>query len=113
MYKLEDFLAAAQKYDASDIHLSVNLQPTWRRFGTLEPIWLQADKLSAADTERLAMGFLNDAQKKLLEERGDVEVRARELLERGPARRIRRPHQHRESPDLARRVRRAPALLKF
>ncbi len=70
---VDQYLAIGKESGASDIHLSVNLQPTWRRFGTLEPIWLQADKLSAADTERLAMGFLNDAQKKLLEERGDVD----------------------------------------
>ena len=70
---VDQYLAIGKESGASDIHLSVNLQPTWRRFGTLEPIWLQADKLTAADTERLAMGFLNDAQKKLLEERGDVD----------------------------------------
>ncbi|MGA0094106.1 MAG: type IV pilus twitching motility protein PilT [Chthoniobacterales bacterium] len=70
---VDDYLAIGKESGASDIHLSVNLRPTWRRFGTLEPIWLQADKLSAADTERLAMGFLDDAQKKLLEERGDVD----------------------------------------
>jgi twitching motility protein PilT len=34
---------------------------------------LQADKLTAADTERLAMSFIDEAQKKLLEERGDVD----------------------------------------
>ncbi|MGA1124183.1 MAG: type IV pilus twitching motility protein PilT [Chthoniobacterales bacterium] len=70
---VDHYLAIGKESGASDIHLSVNLRPTWRRFGTLEPIWLQADKLSAADTERLAMGFLDDAQKKLLEERGDVD----------------------------------------
>ena len=70
---VDQYLAIGKESGASDIHLSVNLRPTWRRFGTLEPIWLQADKLSAADTERLAMGFLDDAQKKLLEERGDVD----------------------------------------
>lgn len=70
---VDQYLAIGKESGASDVHLSVNLQPTWRRFGTLEPIWLQADKLTAADTERLAMGFLNDAQKKLLEERGDVD----------------------------------------
>jgi twitching motility protein PilT len=59
--------------DASDIHLGVNAQPIWRFYGNLEPIWLQAPKLSAADTERLAMGFLNDAQKLMLQERGDVD----------------------------------------
>lgn len=70
---VDHYLAIGKESGASDIHLSVNLRPTWRRFGTLEPIWLQADKLTAADTERLAMGFLNDAQKKLLDERGDVD----------------------------------------
>lgn len=70
---VDQYLAIGKESGASDIHLSVNLRPTWRRFGTLEPIWLQADKLTAPDTERLAMSFLNDAQKKLLEERGDVD----------------------------------------
>jgi twitching motility protein PilT len=70
---VDQYLAVGKESGASDIHLTVNLQPTWRRFGTLEPIWLNSDKLSAADTERLAMSFLNDAQKKLLEERGDVD----------------------------------------
>jgi twitching motility protein PilT len=70
---VDQYLAIGKESGASDIHLSVNVAPTWRRFGTLEPIWLQADRLAAADTERLAMGFLNDAQKTLLEERGDVD----------------------------------------
>ncbi len=70
---VDQYLAIGKESGASDIHLSVNVRPTWRRFGTLEPIWLQADTLGAADTERLAMGFLNDAQKELLAERGDVD----------------------------------------
>ena len=70
---VDQYLAIGKESGASDIHLSVNVQPVWRRFGTLEPIWLQSEKLTATDTERLAMGFLNDAQKKLLEERGDVD----------------------------------------
>ena len=70
---VDQYLAIGKESGASDIHLSVNVRPTWRRFGTLEPIWLQADTLTAADTERLAMGFLDDAQKQLLAERGDVD----------------------------------------
>jgi len=70
---VDQYLSIGKESGASDIHLSVNVQPTWRRFGTLEPIWLQSDKLTAADTERLAMGFLDEAQKKLLAERGDVD----------------------------------------
>jgi twitching motility protein PilT len=67
------YLKIAQESGASDIHLGVNAQPIWRRNGILEAVWLQADKLSAADTEALAMGFLNDEQKQLLLDRGDVD----------------------------------------
>ncbi len=67
------YLQVGQESGCSDIHLGVNSQPIWRRFGVLEPIWLQADKLTAADTEHLASGFLNDAQKKQLADRGDVD----------------------------------------
>lgn len=67
------YLQIGQESGASDIHLGVNAPPIWRRLGALEAIWIQADVLKAADTERLAMGFLDDAQKKLLMERGDVD----------------------------------------
>ena len=67
------YLQIGQESDASDIHLSVNCPPIWRRFGGLEPIWLQADKLTADDTHRLAYGFLNEDQQKVLEERGDID----------------------------------------
>jgi twitching motility protein PilT len=67
------YLQVGQESDASDIHLSVNCPPTWRRFGTLEPIWMQADKLTAQDTHRLAYGFLTEEQQKILEERGDID----------------------------------------
>jgi twitching motility protein PilT len=70
---VDHYLMVGKESDASDIHLSVNMQPMWRRFGVLEPIWLQAPKLSPEDTARLAMGFLDDAQKQQLEERGDVD----------------------------------------
>jgi twitching motility protein PilT len=70
---VDQYLRIAQESGASDIHLGVNSQPIWRRFGNLEAIWLQAPKLYMADTERLAMGFLSDAQKAQLAERGDVD----------------------------------------
>ena len=70
---VDQYLAIGQESDASDIHLGVNAKPIWRRYGNLEPIWLQAPTLSAADTERLAMGFLTEPQKKLLADRGDVD----------------------------------------
>jgi twitching motility protein PilT len=70
---VDEYLRKGQESGASDIHLPVNCKPTWRRFGNLEAIWLQAPMLTAADTERLAMGFLNEAQQKHLHERGDVD----------------------------------------
>ena len=70
---VDEYLRKGQESGASDIHLPVNCKPTWRRFGNLEAIWLQAPMLAAADTERLAMGFLDAAQQKLLHERGDVD----------------------------------------
>jgi twitching motility protein PilT len=70
---VDQYLLIAQESGASDIHLGVNAQPIWRRNGLLESIWLQADILTAADTESLAMGFLNDHQKQLLADRGDVD----------------------------------------
>ncbi len=70
---VNDYLKKGQESDASDIHLPMNCQPTWRRYGNLEPIWLRAPMLTGEDTERLAMGFLTDAQQKILHERGDVD----------------------------------------
>jgi twitching motility protein PilT len=70
---VDQYLRIAQESGCSDIHLGVYSQPIWRRYGMLEPVWLQAPKLTVADTERLAMGFLTDAQKDQLRDRGDVD----------------------------------------
>ena len=70
---VDQYLQLGQESGCSDVHLGVNSQPIWRRFGVLEPIWVQADQLSAPDTERLAMGFLDDEQKRVLAERGDID----------------------------------------
>src|SRR5438067_4860743 len=70
---VDQYLAIGKEAGASDVHLGVNAPPVWRRFGTLEAIWHDADRLTAADTERLAMSFLTDAQKELLAERGDAD----------------------------------------
>ncbi|MCE9611767.1 MAG: type IV pilus twitching motility protein PilT [Chthoniobacter sp.] len=70
---VDEYLRTGQESLASDIHLGVNSVPVWRRNGILGPVWSPADKLTSADTERLAMGFLTDAQKQMLAERGDVD----------------------------------------
>lgn len=73
MDHVDHYLRVGVESDASDIHLAVNCRPSWRRYGTLEPIWLQAPILTAADTEHLAMSFLSDEQKMHLHERGDAD----------------------------------------
>ena len=70
---VDDYLLVGEESDASDVHLGVNAQPTWRRFGNLEPIWKNALKLTTSDTKRLIMGFLTEPQQRQLAERGDVD----------------------------------------
>jgi twitching motility protein PilT len=70
---VDEYLKIGMEYDCSDIHLPTAYPPTWRRFGTLAPIWDDHAPLTAEDTERLAMSFLGDKEKARLEERGDVD----------------------------------------
>ncbi len=70
---VDDYLRYGQTADASDLHLSVSTVPMWRRFGHLGPIWPSAVPLAAGDTERLARGFLTDAQIAAVEGPGDVD----------------------------------------
>jgi twitching motility protein PilT len=70
---VDEYLALGQREGASDIHLGVNAPPIWRLNGTLQPIWPDAPKLTTDDTTTLAEGFLTDAQKLLLNERGDAD----------------------------------------
>jgi twitching motility protein PilT len=70
---LQEILAAGQQAGASDIHLGVNSPPVWRLNGILQPIWPGAPKLTANETVALADGFLSNAQKARLNERGDVD----------------------------------------
>ena len=70
---VDEYLKLAQQYDCSDLHLATAAAPTWRRYGTLCPIWDNAARLTAEDTRRLAYSFLNEKQVKILEQRGDVD----------------------------------------
>jgi twitching motility protein PilT len=70
---VDDYLAIGQHEGASDIHLGVNAPPIWRLNGTLQPIWPDAPKLTSDKTAALAEGFLSEAQKIRLNERGDVD----------------------------------------
>ncbi|MFT5466496.1 MAG: twitching motility protein PilT [Verrucomicrobiales bacterium] len=70
---VNDYLKFGIDYDCSDIHLASTCQPYWRRFGSLQPIWENAEPLSAENCEALARGFLAEREMKRLEERGDVD----------------------------------------
>src|SRR6266850_8518802 len=68
-----EYLAIAQEAGASDVHLGVNAPPVWRLHGTLQPIWPDAQRFKAEQTQRLADTFLNDVQRLLVKERGDAD----------------------------------------
>jgi twitching motility protein PilT len=70
---VDDYLALGQQAGASDIHLGVNAPPIWRLQGTLQPIWPDASRLTAADTAALVEGFLPEAHRAQLAERGDTD----------------------------------------
>ena len=70
---VDQYLSIGQQSGASDIHLGVNAPPIWRLYGNLQPIWPEAPRLTADETTTLAHGFLDPAQRALLEERGDVD----------------------------------------
>src|SRR5437867_3193694 len=70
---VDEYLAVGQRAGASDIHLGVDAPPIWRLHGTLRPIWPEAAKLTSVETAALAEGFLTDAQKIQLNERGDAD----------------------------------------
>src|SRR5213595_1278811 len=70
---VDEYLAVGQEGGASDVHLGVNAPPIWRLHGILQPIWPDAAKLVSDETAALAEGFLTDAQKIQLNERGDAD----------------------------------------
>jgi twitching motility protein PilT len=70
---VDDYLNLGKEADASDIHLSVSSPPTCRRYGALLPMWENAPKLTAEDTEALVKGFLDEQQWQRLIDQGDVD----------------------------------------
>jgi len=70
---VDQYLQVGMEYDCSDIHLAANTQPHWRRFGSLQPIWENADVITAQDAERLVDSFLKGRELQRFKERGDVD----------------------------------------
>ncbi|PYK69323.1 MAG: type IV pili twitching motility protein PilT [Verrucomicrobia bacterium] len=73
MRHVDEYLAIGQQAGASDIHLGVNAPPIWRLHGTLQPIWPDAPRFKAEQTKKLADSFLTEAQRTLVDERGDAD----------------------------------------
>jgi twitching motility protein PilT len=70
---VDEYLALGQQAGASDIHLGVNAPPVWRLHGTLQPIWPEAPRLKAVQTQKFADAFLTETQRELVKERGDAD----------------------------------------
>jgi hypothetical protein len=73
LHHVDEYLAVGQQAGASDIHLGVNAPPIWRLHGTLRPIWPDAPRFKAEQTKKLADAFLTDAQRSLIDQRGDAD----------------------------------------
>lgn len=67
------FLKQGIDCGCSDIHLPSSCPPSWRRFGSLQPIWDGAPVLTKDDTEALADSFLGEKEWERLRELGDVD----------------------------------------
>lgn len=57
----------------SDIHLPSACPPSWRRNGTLQPIWEGAPILTKQDSKHLVDSFLGEKEWNRLKEMGDVD----------------------------------------
>lgn len=73
LHHLNDYLKLGKEYGASDVHIGVRSPPIMRRNGCLQPMWPNAAKFTAEQTERLMMGFISEGQKAILKERGDLD----------------------------------------
>ncbi len=69
----DNYLRQGVMCKCSDIHLPTDFPPSWRRFGSLQPIWEGAPKLTAADTKELAKSFLTEPEWDRINKRGDVD----------------------------------------
>ena len=71
MIAIDELLRIAKELGASDVHITVNKSPVFRISGEL--LTTKYDKLAPADTERLLNEMLSDNNKKILEDKGEVD----------------------------------------
>lgn len=70
---VDTYLQQGLDCGCSDIHLPTACPPTWRRFGTLQPIWQGAPVLTKEDTQALTESFLGEEEWQHLKEIGDAD----------------------------------------
>ena len=70
---IDEYLSIGQTAGASDIHLGVNVRPSWRLDGSLQSNWPDASLFTADQIDKLAADFLSRLQKAQLDERGDAD----------------------------------------
>lgn len=70
---IEEYLKYAVEMDCSDVHFSTGSQPMWRRYGKLEPIYPNSDRLTNDQVKTLAGCFLGNREWDELESIGDAD----------------------------------------
>ncbi len=71
-WQIDPLLQEAVKRNASDLHLSVSLPPVLRLHGELIP--LDAPPLEPQDTAALAKQIMDEKQKAIFEEKGEIDL---------------------------------------
>lgn len=71
MVLIEELLRVANEYEASDVHIAVNVPPKMRVSGRL--IDMDYPKLTPADTQALVNQMLSPVQADILEEKGEAD----------------------------------------
>lgn len=69
---IKEILSIAKNAGASDVHITVGIPPKMRVNGNL--ITLEGGILSSTDTADMAMNIMNANQKKVFEEKGEVDM---------------------------------------
>ncbi|MBR5330191.1 MAG: type IV pilus twitching motility protein PilT [Akkermansia sp.] len=70
---VDDYLQQGIDAKCSDIHLPSAVPPSWRRFGTLQPMWEGAPAFTKEDCHALVDSFLGEKEWARLKEIGDVD----------------------------------------
>ena len=70
---VDDYLQQGIDAKCSDIHLPSAVPPSWRRFGSLLPMWEGAPAFTREDCHALVDSFLGEKEWARLKEIGDVD----------------------------------------